>query len=133
MAGLLIRWFLTALGIMLVGHLIEGIEVDGLWPAVIAALLLGITNAVVRPIVIFLTLPITILTLGFFLLVINALMLSLVSSVVEGFRITGFWPAFFGAILMTLFGWVATALISDRGRVELMRQPPERLKSPMDR
>lgn len=110
----LIRWLINTVGIVLVAHLMPGIDVDGLLPAVVAGLVLGIVNAIVRPILVILTLPITLLTLGVFLLVINGLMLYLVGGVVEGFHVSGFWSAFFGALLLSLIGWATSSLVHER-------------------
>jgi putative membrane protein len=85
-----------------------------------AALLLGIVNAVVRPVLILLTLPATILTLGLFLLVINAAMLGLVASLFAGFTIDGFWSALLGSIVVSLTGWTASYFIGPRGRMQVI-------------
>jgi putative membrane protein len=89
------------------------------WPAAfVAAAVLGVINAVLRPLLMLLTLPLTILTLGLFALVINGLMLYIAGTVVRGFHVTGFWSAVFGALFLSVISWVANAFISDRGRVE---------------
>jgi putative membrane protein len=118
--GLILRVLIVALGLWLASELVPGISVHGLGTLLGAALLLGIVNAIVRPILILLTLPVTLLTLGLFLLVINAAMLGLVSSVFDGFHIAGFWPALFGAIVVSLTGWLASYFIGPRGRVEVI-------------
>jgi putative membrane protein len=100
--------------------LVPGIAVAGPWTLLGAALLLGIVNAVLRPVLVLLTLPVTVLTLGLFVLVINAAMLALVAWVFEGFTIAGFWPALFGAIIVSLTGWLASYLIGPRGRIEVI-------------
>jgi putative membrane protein len=120
MAGFLVRTLVVALGLYLASLIVPGIVVTGVWTLLGAALLLGIVNAVVRPLLVILTLPVTILTLGFFLLVINAAMLALVASLFEGFAIAGFWPAVFGSIVISLTGWVASYFIGPRGRVEVI-------------
>lgn len=119
MAGLVLRTLIVALGLWLASVLVPGIDVSGPWTLLGAALLLGIVNAVMRPLLIVLTLPITILTLGFFLLVINAAMLGFVAWVFEDFSITGFWPALFGSIVVSLTGWLASYFVGPRGRVEI--------------
>ncbi len=121
MSGFLLRCVINTVGIIVIAHLLRGIEVEGVLPALVAALTLGVLNAVVRPILIILTLPLTILSLGLFLLVINGFMLYFVGNVVKGFHVTGFWPAFFGALLLAVVGWVTSAFVSDRGRIELVR------------
>jgi putative membrane protein len=120
LAGFLLRLFIVALGLWLASELVPGIEVRGGATLLGAAILLGIVNAIIRPIVIVLTLPITILTLGVFLLVVNAAMLGLVASLFEGFRIAGFWSALLGSIVVSITAWTASWLIGPRGRVELM-------------
>lgn len=101
---ILIGWLIGALSIMLVGYL-PGIHVTGLWAALIAALVLGFLNALLRPIIILLTLPVNTLTLGLFTLVINAGIFLLASSIVKGFTVDGFGPAFVGAIVLWLINW----------------------------
>ena len=120
MAGFLVRVLIVALGLWLASELVPGLEVQGGATLLGAALLLGIVNAVVRPVLIVLTLPITILTLGLFLLVINAAMLGLVASLFEDFRIAGFWSAVLGSLVVSFTGWMASWLIGSRGRVEVM-------------
>jgi len=97
---MLINWFLAALAIIIAAYLIPGVTLTGIWPALITALVLGLINAILRPILIILTLPINIFTLGLFTLVINALLILVTSSIVPGFQVSGFWSAFvFGVIL----------------------------------
>jgi putative membrane protein len=118
MVGFLLRVVTVALGLWLATKLIPGIEVEDGWTLVVAALLLGIVNAVVRPVVVVLTLPLSILTLGLFLLVINAAMLGLVSWLLDGFEIAGFRSALFGSVIVSVTGWLASGFIGPRGRVE---------------
>jgi len=115
--GFLLRVVVNALAIMLAASILPGIHVDGLVPALMGGLLLGLVNAVVRPVLIILTLPITLVTLGFFLLVLNALCFWLVASLIKGFYVAGFWSAFLGAIVVSIVSWIMTALISDSGKV----------------
>jgi putative membrane protein len=121
MAGLILRLLIGALGLWLASELVPGIEVHGAWTLLGAALMLGIVNAVVRPLLILLTLPITVLTLGLFLLVINAATLALVAWMFDDFAIAGFWAALFGAIVVSITGWLASYFIGPRGRVELIQ------------
>jgi len=108
----LIRLLINMVTIMFIAYLFPGlIWVDGWVSALGAAFLLGIVNAIIRPIFILLTLPLTILTLGIFLLVINGLMLWLVSGLVGGFQVNGFFGAFFGSILISLVSWVLSRLV----------------------
>lgn len=118
MKGLLIRWVINALALILISQMIKGIQVDHIAAAFVAAAVLGVINAVLRPILILLTLPITILTLGLFALVINGFMLYIAGTIVKGFHVSGFWPAVFGALFLSLISWIANAFISDRGRIE---------------
>jgi len=118
MKGLLIRWVINALALILISKVIKGIEVDNILSAFVAAAVLGVINAVLRPVLILLTLPITILTLGFFALVINGFMLSIAGTVVKGFHVSGFWPSVFGALFLSVISWIANAFINDRGRIE---------------
>lgn len=109
-----IKWGINALGIGVAAVLIRGIRVEGFFPLILAAALLGIVNALLRPILILLTLPIHILTLGLFTLVVNGAMLWLVSWGVKGFDIQGFWPAVLGAIIISVISWILNSLM--RGR-----------------
>jgi putative membrane protein len=120
MLGFILRLLIGALGLWLASELVPGIVIEGAWTLLGAALLLGIVNAVVRPLLVILTLPISVLTLGLFLLVINAATLGLVAWMLDGFMITGFWPALFGAIIVSLTGWLASYFIGPRGRVEVI-------------
>ena len=118
--GFLIRMAITALGLWLAGELVGGITIRGGWTLVWGALLLGFVNAIVRPLAIVLTLPITLLTLGLFLWAINATMLLLVSSFLSGFQIAGFGSALLGSLIIGLTGWIGSAFVGPRGRYEVM-------------
>lgn len=120
MVGLFFRWLILTLAIVAAAYLIEGIQVSSFFAALFAAALLGILNALFRPILILLTLPINILTLGLFTFVINALLLMLVSGMIGGFAVTGFWPALIGSVIISLVSWALTALVSDKGKVEVI-------------
>ena len=120
MRGFLIRVLIVAAGLWVASKLVPGVTINDGWSLLWAALVLGIVNAVVRPVIIILTLPITILTLGLFLLVINAAMLSLVAWMLDGVTVAGFWSAFFGAIVISITGWIASGFIGDQGRVEVI-------------
>ena len=120
MKGLVIRWLVLAAAIMGASYLLEGIEVKGFFPALGAAAMLGILNAFFRPVLLILTLPINILSLGLFTFIINALMLKMASGVIPGFDVRGFWTALFGALIITLISWLLNAFISERGRVEFI-------------
>jgi len=118
MKGFLLRVLIVAAGLWVASAIVPGVEINDGWTLLLAALILGIVNAFVRPVVILLTLPLTILTLGLFLLVINAAMLSLVAWMLDGMTVSGFWSAFFGAIVIAITGWLASSFIGDQGKVE---------------
>ena len=120
MIGFLIRLAITALGLWLAQRLVPGIEIDGNETLVVAAFLLGLVNAVVRPLAILLTLPITVLTLGLFLLVVNAAMLGLVAALLDGFHIASFGAALLGSLIVSLTSWVASWYIGPKGRLEVL-------------
>lgn len=108
---LLLRWILNAVALMLLPELLSGLRVDSYWAALASALLLGLVNALIRPLLILVTLPITLVTLGLFTLVINGLLFWLVSSLVAGFQVADFFTAFMGALLYSLLtGLVGLAL-----------------------
>lgn len=120
MNGFLVRMLITAIALWLAALIVPGMELQGVGTVLGAALLLGIVNAFVRPVVVVLTLPLTILTLGLFLLVVNAMMLGLVSVMFAGFTLGGFWSAMLGAIFVSFFSWLASAFIGTNGRYEVM-------------
>jgi putative membrane protein len=106
------RLLIHMVAILIISYLLPGVfRVEGVWAALVAAFLLGIVNAVLRPILIFFTLPITVLTFGLFLLVINGLMLLLVSSIVRGFHVNGFWGAVLGSILISFVSWILSRVL----------------------
>jgi len=106
------RWLINMVAILLIAYLLPRLVwVDSLGTALIAALLLGMVNAVLRPVLIILTLPLTLLTLGLFLLLINGLMLWLVAALVSGFHVNGFWGAVFGSILISIVSWVLSRIL----------------------
>jgi len=121
MTGFVLRVAIVALGLWLATYLLPGLHFDSPGYLLAAALLLGIVNAIVRPIAVLLTLPLTLLTLGLFLLVINAAMLGLVALLLSGFQISGFWTAVGASLIVSLTGWVAAGLIGNNGKVEVMR------------
>ncbi|HQR99789.1 MULTISPECIES: phage holin family protein [unclassified Polaromonas] len=107
----LLHWAITALSLWLASRVFRGISFADTSSLVISALLLGFANAIVKPLVIVLTLPLTLLTFGLFLLVINALMILLVSALVRGFKVSGFWTAFFASIFIAVLSWVIGAFV----------------------
>jgi len=120
MAGFFVRLAITSVGLWLASSLVAGITVQNTAALLWAALLLGIVNAVVRPIAVFLTLPITLLSLGLFLWVINAGMIGLVAWLLDGFNVAGFGSALLGAFIVSLTGWMANAYIGEKGRYEIV-------------
>jgi putative membrane protein len=112
MAGLLANWVIATIAILVAAYLIPGIRVDSLGAALIGAAILGILNAVVKPILVILTLPITLLTLGLFLFVINALMFLLAGSLLAGFHVQSFWPALLGSLVVTIVSYVAHSVVT---------------------
>jgi putative membrane protein len=116
MPGLLLRWVLNAFALWVVSEIVPGIHADGVTATFVAALVLGILNALVRPVVLLLTLPINLMTLGLFTFVINAFMLEMTTAFVRGFTIDGFGPAVLGAVLLSLVSFALNAFMTDRGR-----------------
>lgn len=108
---LILRWIFSAATLMLVAYYVPGIGVASFYAALVAALILGLINALIRPLAILFTLPVNILTLGLFTLVINALMFWLASSIVKGFYVAGFWPAFWGALVVWVVSWLVNILL----------------------
>lgn len=110
----ILKILLNGLALILVAQLISGIEINGYAAALIAAIILGLVNTFIRPILLLLTLPLTFITLGFFVLLINALTFAITATLVSGFYVNGFWAAFFGALLTSIFGMIINGLIKDR-------------------
>lgn len=109
----ILRWIINALVLMIIAYVVPGVEVVSFYSALITALVLALVNAVIKPILILLTLPINILTLGLFTLIINAVLFWLVSTFVKGFYIDGFWPAFWAALLFSIFSIVVNFLTTE--------------------
>jgi putative membrane protein len=120
MMGFLIRLLANALAILAAAYILPGIEVSGGLSLLAAALVLALINAFIRPILLFLTLPFTLVTLGLFIFLLNAFCLWLTSQLVKGFEVHGFWPAVLGALLISVVSWAVTALLSDRGHVAVI-------------
>ena len=119
MKGLLIKWLINSLAILIVTYIVKGIEVASPITAVVAAFVLGIINAFLRPFIILITLPINIFTLGLFTFFINGFLFYLVSKIIKGFVITGFWPAFFGALLFSTISFLLSLLVTKEGKIEI--------------
>jgi len=111
---LLLLWILNAAALLAVTWLLPSIQVSGFGAALVAALLLGFINTLVRPVLAILTLPITLLTLGIFYLLLNGLLFWLASALLPGFHVEGFWSAVFGAVLYGVIAWALSALIPDK-------------------
>ena len=111
----LIHWAITAFSLWLASRVFRGLKFASFGSLLLSALLLGLVNAILRPILIFVTFPLTVVTLGIFLLVINALMILLVARIVSGFTVSGFWTAFFGSIFVSLVSLVTWALVFGNG------------------
>ncbi len=120
MTGFVLRALISAIGLWIATRWVSGIQIDDAVTLVLAGALLGIVNAIIRPIAIVLTLPITILTLGIFLLVVNAGMIALVAALLPGFHIYGgFGAAFATAFIVWITGWIGSWLIGPRGKIEV--------------
>jgi len=111
MLRLLLVWLINAVALIAVAYLMPSVTVTSFGAALIAALVLGLVNAVVRPVLVLLTLPVTILTLGLFIFVLNGLLFWAVSEFVQGFAVAGFWPAVLGALVFSLVSWLLSALV----------------------
>jgi putative membrane protein len=124
MLRLLVVWLINALALLTVAYVLPGIQVADLGSAMIAAVVLGLVNAVIRPVLILLTLPATILTLGLFIFVINGLLFWMVGSWLQGFAVSGFWWGFFGAIVYSIVSWALASVLlpGPRIRVEIRKE-----------
>ena len=119
MVGFLLRAAITALGLWVAGEIFQGLYFASPTKLIVAAVLLGAVNAFVRPLAFILTLPLTVLSLGLFLLVLNAAMVGLVAWMVPGFEISGFWTAVGAALIVSLVSWAASSVIGSNGQVEI--------------
>lgn len=122
MIGFLLRAVIVAVGLWLATQIFSGLRFDQPSTLLAAALLLGVVNAIVRPVAILLTLPLTLLTLGLFLLVVNAAMVALVALLLAGFHISGFWTAVGTSIVISITSWIGSGLIGNSGKVEVIRR-----------
>lgn len=119
MRGIVLRTLIIMLGLALSSAIIPGVDIIGTGSLIIAAFLLGLVNAIVRPIAFLLTLPLTIVTMGLFLFVLNAAMFGLVASMLSNFHVAGFWSALFGAVIVSITSTVASWYIGPEGRYEV--------------
>ena len=120
MRGFVVRTLISSLGLWIAAELVTGMEFSDTPTLLLAAVLLGLVNAVIRPVFVLLTLPFTIVTLGLFLFAVNAAMLGLVAWMLEGFQLAGFQPALLGSLLVSLTGWVSSWTIGPRGNFEVI-------------
>lgn len=129
MRGLLIRFTVTGVAVFLASQVVPGITVTSVPAGLAAVILLALLNAVIRPILYLVSLPFIIVTLGIFMIVINALLLQVVSFLVKGFVVEGFWPSVWSAVLISVVSTVLTLWVSEQGRVEMVihRRPPRRI------
>ena len=118
MNGLFLRWLILTIAILITSYLMDGIQVAGFFSAFFAAAILGILNAFFRPVLLIITLPLNVLSLGLFTFVINAVLLMMVSGVIPGFKVAGFWSAVFGSLFISLISWFITSFINERGTFE---------------
>ena len=121
MVGFILRGLVAALGLWAATEMLTGFTIDSATTLILAGLLLGLVNAIVRPFALLLSLPALIFTLGLFLLVVNAAMHGLVAFLLPGFRISTFWTALGGAIIVSIVSWIGSWFIGSRGRVEVIR------------
>jgi len=120
--NLLVVWLINALALLALPYLVPSVQVESFYTALVAALLLGLVNTLIRPLLVLLTLPATVLTLGLFIFVINGLLFWFVASFVKGFTVAGFWSALFGWIVYALISWAASALVFGDRRVVVERR-----------
>ena len=121
MAGFILRALIASLGLWAATEMLDGLSIDDAFTLVLAGVLLGVVNAIVRPFALLLSLPALLFTLGLFLLVINAAMLGLVALMLKGFHIDGFWTAVGGSLIVSVVSWVGSWFIGPKGRVEIIR------------
>lgn len=119
MAGIVLRTLIIMLGLYLASAVIPGVQIDGTVSFILAAVLLGLVNGFVRPIAFLLTLPLTIVTLGLFLLVLNAAMFGLVAAMLDDFSVAGFWSGMFGALIVSITSTIVSWYIGPEGRYEV--------------
>lgn len=120
MAGIIIRTLIAMLGLFLASALIDGVTIVGTGTFILAALLLGLVNGFIRPVAFVMTLPLTIVTLGLFILVLNAAMFGLVAAILDNFSVAGFWSAIFGALIVSITSTIAAWYIGPEGRIEIL-------------
>jgi len=120
MNGFIVRTLISMLGLLVASGLLSGVEIDGTGTFILSAILLGLVNAVIRPVAILLTLPLTVLTLGLFIFVVNAAMFGLVAAILDNFYVAGFWSALFGSLIVSITSTVASWYVGPKGRFEVL-------------
>lgn len=120
MNGFIVRTLISMLGLLVASGLLSGVEIEGTGTFILSAILLGLVNAVIRPVAILLTLPLTVLTLGLFIFVVNAAMFGLVAAILDNFYVAGFWSALFGSLIVSITSTVASWYIGPKGRFEVL-------------
>ncbi len=119
MNGIILRMAISMLGLFVASYIVDGVRIDGVPTFIFAAILLGLVNGFIRPILLILTLPLTIITLGLFIFVLNAGMFGLVAAILDNFHVAGFWSAVFGAIIVSITSTIASWCIGPDGKYEL--------------
>jgi putative membrane protein len=128
MRGLAIRFVVTGVAVLLASQIVPGITVESIGAGLAAIVLLALLNALVRPLLYLLSIPLIIMTLGLFMVIINALLLQLTAYLVKGFIVEGFWPAFWGALIVSVVSSILNLMVSDQGKVEVVvHRPPPRI------
>jgi putative membrane protein len=123
MRGLIIRFVITGVAVFLASHIIPGIRVETVGAGVAAALVLALLNAIVRPVLYVLSLPFIVLTLGLFVIIINAVLLQFVDWLIDGFEVLGFWAGFWGALVISIVSSILNLVVSEQGQWEVMSPP----------
>lgn len=121
MKGILLRWLILTLAILAAAYVLKGIDVTGFVPALAAAAILGILNAFVRPLLLLLTLPLNVLSLGLFTFVINGFLLKIASLIIEGFTVQGFWAALFGSLFISFVSALLSLFVREDGKVGVVQ------------
>jgi putative membrane protein len=125
MRGIALRFLVTGVAVLLAAKIVSGIHIDSVTAGLAAAIVLALLNALIRPLLYLFSVPFIVLTLGLFMVIINALLLELTAWLVKGFTIDGFWPAVWGALIISVVSTVLNLLISDEGRVEVVVHRPK--------
>ncbi len=120
MRGFVIRWIINAIALVLTAMIIKGMNFQGILSPFVAALVIGVLNAILRPFLILITLPINILTLGVFTFVVNGFLIYITAKVVNGFTVENFWAAFVGAIFLSIISFLLSLFIDDKGKIETL-------------